>query len=190
MLDLQLLLLSDSESHDQKARSRGVPVQVAFPPVCPDELGFALTLFVAAANRQLRAPQIEPAALRECQHIFLQLAARHETPKRKLGPAAKESGLQSAFCVLWDLHQGHPLQRSICARVLGFYFLMERTRGEALQEWIDVCPERPEAVSLHPAVVEALAILPFDQTGGLNQHLYLQTIASLARFQLAGDLVA
>jgi hypothetical protein len=190
MLDLQLLLLSHPESDEPRARRIQVPLKVAFPPVCPNELGFALTLFVAAANRQIRSPHLDSPTLHECEQIFLQLSAHHQAPKCQVNPAAREADLQSAFFVLWDLYQGHPLQRSICARVLGFYFLMERTRGEALQEWIDVCPDRPEAVSLHPAVVEALAIVPLDQTGSLDQQLYLTVIEGMARYQRPSDLVA
>jgi hypothetical protein len=186
-----LLLLSYPVNHEAEATLSGAPFEEAFPSVSPDELGFALTFFVAAANGQLRSRSFNPVLLRECKQTFLKLSANQEIPSGCYAtPSAGETSLQAAFLALWEHYQQCGSQISLCARVLGFYFLMERSRGEALQDWIQLCPEHPEAVSLHPLVIEALAIVPLDKTGALNRTLYLKTIDVLESSRRPGDLVA
>jgi hypothetical protein len=148
---------------------------VNFPPVGSEELGFALSFFVAAANRKLashlyRNPKVHRAPLTECELLFLQLTT-FRPPVRSHGqlPSTSDVTLPVAFAALWHHYRGMSVRHSVCARVLGFYFLMEETAGGAVAEWIEICPSNPESILLSPAVVEGLAAVGLDETGAFSE---------------------
>jgi hypothetical protein len=158
-----------------------------FVPVNPDELGFALTLFVAVANKRIPYRSLlDCDSLAECKQIFRSLSGNHRPPpKLRATDSDRESSLQVAFVALWQHTQHQLLQRSLCTRVLAFYLLMERTGGELLQDWMELCPDQPESVALDPAVINALAFVPLNQLGSLDPTLFLDTIELMSRKQAA-----
>jgi hypothetical protein len=158
------------------------PLNEVFLTVDPDELGFALTLFVSAANQQICLCGVANADFLEEGRRFISSVPGHNlgAPAPSAIGFARQSSLEAAFFALWQHYPGDDLRRSLCARVLGFYFLMERTRGQALQDWMEFCPDNPTAVILHPAVVDALAIIPLNSAGVLDQRLLLHTINLIA----------
>ncbi len=93
-----------------------------------------------------------------CSWLYQTLCADVEPSfSEESSRANQETTLESAFRVLCSHYEGDPLQASICARVLAFYFLMERTAGAAVAAWVHSVPDAPQLVALHPAVVEAIA---------------------------------
>jgi len=63
---------------------------------------------------------------------------------------------------------------------LGFYYLAERTEGAVIQHRSRSCPETPETVLLHPALVQAIATAPLSDHGLLSESSFLETVEELA----------
>ena len=133
-----------------------------FASVSNDEMAFALTLFVEAANRRISSPvpvrAVQPESDEVCDLLFRVLCADLESDPAVQRPQHdQQTSLFAAFSTLCSHYDGDPLQAAVCARVLAFYFLMERTAGAVLSEWVQPDPETPQYVSLDPAIIEAIA---------------------------------
>lgn len=158
-------------------------------PVPADELGFALSIFVAAANRTLAAshsqqPELPEAQQTDCERLYADLLV-HSPAAVASRLLPYQASLRTAFAALWREYSAHELRDSICARVMCFYFLMERTQGKVVQRWITQCPERPEEVLLAPAVVEGLALVPLQLRAGLVEASFLTAIRTCSRASYA-----
>jgi hypothetical protein len=153
-----------------------------FDPIPPDEMGFAMALFVNAANGRLsssghfRSSPTSPNLM--CEQLFLRLLFSDDlvatTPKPIV--LKDDVNLYSIFRTLWERYEDDDRQVSVCARVLAFHFLMERTAGGAVAAWINPCPSGPEAVFLDPAVVEALAGICLLKDGLLSEDHFLNEV--------------
>jgi hypothetical protein len=161
-----------------------------YPPVPSDEIAFAMTLFVGAANGQsLPSGKLQPVTeARECEELFLALSfGTGVMPDPMRRAALLESSLFRAFCSLWQEYASDRSRRSICARVLGFCFLMERSRGKILQfRPAAPSPGKPDhdLVTLHPAVVEALSCVRLEPNGMLTESAFLEQLARTAEHYL------
>ena len=144
-----------------------------FSPVPAEELAYALTVFVSASSRTFVPSQPDISRpyeddREERQDFFADLLPHFpDVDRRKTLPGY--ASLTSAFTALWNEYRDHDLRDSLCARVLCFHFLMERTAGRAVEKWIQPIPERPEEIILHPAVVDALASVFLDTDTGLTE---------------------
>ena len=149
--------------------------------MAPDEIAYAVAVFVSAANKTLSLRQrssLTSHARRECEDLFITLYCT--APSQDFDAEGTQGGsLYTAFRALWEQYEGDAGQRSVCARVLAFYFLMERTRGTVVEEWIRPCPETPEAVILDDAVIEAIGSVALGEGGGLPEDLFLLTVKTL-----------
>ena len=167
---------------------------MAFPPVPPDELAFAIAFFVSAARRQVAAPERTGQSPRsgsqaEGAKFFTRLLAGQSPARQVAGKAVDlETSLDAASGRLWEQYRQSDLRYSLCARVLGLYFLMERTGGEALAGWMAPCVEDPTSVVLDPAVVEALAVVPLLQDGQLPDSRFVELIDQIAASTVPEDL--
>lgn len=157
-----------------------------FNPVRAEEMAFAMSIFVSAANGQVysSAPPEPQAALREkrsCQHFILFLATE-EAERSCLREAAtsQDIPLFHAIFAVWEHDREDAGRLSIVARVLAFYCLMERTEGAVLKHWCDRNPEGEETVLLHPAVIEALATVPLGSRGQLHADEFIRAVEAAA----------
>jgi hypothetical protein len=91
--------------------------------------------------------------------------------------------LYSVFRVLWENYKGNECQASICARVLAFHFLIERTTGTAAEDWLTRRPAGPESIMLNSVVIEALARVCLLKNGLLDHDHFQKEVASLARIR-------
>ena len=142
-----------------------------FSPVSVEEIAFGMALFVDAANRPA-APSNEFARKdrREGEHLFLALSfGMHESVDEQKRTSLLQTHLARAFFVLWRHYQGDERRPSICARIIGFCYLMEKTRGALVEQWSCEDPDGSEHVLLNPAIIEALANVPLSDKGGLSQ---------------------
>ena len=137
-----------------------------FSAVAPEEIAFAMTLFVGAADGQvtpLRSPA-ERADEQSGERFFLDLAG----PVSGTRAEVLQNLLFRAFRTVWLEYRLDDRRESIAARVLGFSFLMERTRGAILRP-VQVEPVLPETlVVLHPAVIEAVSAVELSAAGVLS----------------------
>lgn len=140
-----------------------------FPPVPEDEMAFAMSYFMGAADQKFGDTQsADPQRLeldRSCERLFAQLYASSLPTSLNLQATARhrvraEMSLVNTFKVVCVHYQGNEHLVSICARVLGFYLLMEQTAGEAVAEWTAEDPSHKRYVTLSHEVVEALASFP------------------------------
>lgn len=150
--------------------------------MAPDEIAYAVAVFVSAANETLslgRRSSLTSRAKRECEDVFFALYCA--APSQDFDEEGTQgASLYKSFRTLWEQYEGDAGQRSVCARVLAFYFLMERTRGTVVQEWIRLCPETPEAVVLDDAVIAAIGIVALGERGSLPEDLFISTVKALA----------
>ena len=155
-----------------------------FPAVVTEEIAFAMTLFMGAANGQ--APPVPQSAGNMAQQqrvnrlrgqqFFLELSlGMQELMDQARCDAALNSSLCRAMLAVWDQYEGDPQQASICARVLGFCYLMEETRGELVQG-LTTAEAEPDEVTLHPAVIETVAKSPLTQSGTLTRQEFASTL--------------
>lgn len=151
--------------------------------MAPDEIAYAIAVFVSAANKTLslgKRSSLTTHAKRECEELFFAfycVAPSHDSDEE----GAHGASLYTAFRTLWEQYEGDAGQRSVCARVLAFYFLMERTQGSTVEEWLRPCPDTPEAVLLDDAVIEAIGSVALRERGGLPKDLFLSTVNALAQ---------
>ncbi len=146
-------------------------------------MAFALTLFVEAANRRL-APAMTPHPHDNdvCKYLYLTLCA--DMPSL---PAAEHPEpdhcptLYTAFSTLCSHYDGDPLQATVCARVLAFHFLMERTAGAVLSKWMQPHPDTLQFVELHPAVIAAIATTRLHGSVLLSESVFVELVAEKAR---------
>lgn len=156
-------------------------------PVTPDEMGFALSLFVNAANRKTACRTAEHIDFHksrrdECDDLFLSLCGEPGIipslgPRRRL---EEEAPLHEAFRVLCEHYEDHRERASVCARVLAFYLLMERSAGAVLAGWIQPCPETPNLVILSPAVISAVSCVRLNGSILLAESGFLELVEKLA----------
>ena len=157
-----------------------------FQTVSPDELAFALSVFVAAANGQIAPTAESPdfnegACLNESQRVFLLAELQRDSPPVSLLLSRpSERSLEATFSVLWHHYDGQESQMSICARVLGFHHLTLRHAGAYLNRWVSACAGNPEAVELHPAIIEALAVVPLSESGRFLPESFLAFVEKFA----------
>ncbi len=145
-----------------------------FPAVLPNELAFAMTLFVATANGRNHPSQKPPPDQAQAESLFLDLIYPAHAP---VTPADRVTALRTPlfriFLTLWSGYHAHPHRDSLCARVLGFHFLMERTKGALLAPWLTQQPRQDPHVLLDPIVIDALAAVPLTASGVLQQSVFL-----------------
>ncbi len=152
-----------------------------FAPVSSDEMAFALTLFVEAANRRLSAAETPLQHGHDvCEYLYLALCADLPSPSAAQTKVDHHTTLYTAFSTLCSHYNGDPLQAAVCARVLAFHFLMERTAGAVLSEWIQPHPETVQLVQLHPAVVEAIATMRLHGSVLLAESVFVELVAEKA----------
>lgn len=157
------------------------PITPLYPSVATEEIAYAVAVFVSAANGTLFARQFSSPtskAKRECEDLFITLYSAAASTEAEAEPT-QEGSLYTSFRVLWEQYQGDARQSSICARVLAFYFLMERTRGTVVEQWLRPCPDAPEAVVLDKAVVAAIASVALGE-GGLQEDQFRSAVKDLA----------
>jgi hypothetical protein len=149
-----------------------------WPPVDPDELAYALTIFVGAANRTLQfSVSIDDESQKKCRCLFEALMMDNDPVTIFAKPIDEtQRSLPAAFGILWNNYETDHLQSSICARGLGFYLLMERTEGRFLATYVELCPESPETVLLDLAVVRGLASVSLLPEGHLPEFAFMDEI--------------
>jgi hypothetical protein len=162
------------------------PSHFEFAPIPPDEMGFAMALFVSASSGRL-SPDASDSTPRKpnhsCEHLFMRLMCSDDLVATSPKPIVikNDLALYSVFRVLWENYEGDERQASVCARVLAFHFLMERTSGAAVEDWLTRCPAGPESVMLDCVVVEALARICLLKDGLLDHDHFQNEVESIAR---------
>ncbi len=155
-------------------------------PVDVDEMSFALGLFVNAANRKMACRAVTHIDFSqehrdECDALFLGLCGEQSSfpalgPKRR----GEETSLHEAFRVLCENYDKQRDKTSICARVLAFYFLMERSAGAVLSGWVKPCPETPNEVILNPAIIHAISCVRLNGSVLLHESRFLELVERMA----------
>lgn len=149
-------------------------------------MGFALSLFVNAANCNIAPRSGSESAFSQddrdtCNELYLALCGEPGTfPQLGRKRTEGESTLPEAFRVLCEHYEDYGLQASICARVLAFHFLMERSAGAVLAGWVQPCREAPNLVILAPAVIHAIANVKLNASVLLRESQFLQLVEKMA----------
>lgn len=153
-------------------------------------MGFALSLFVNAANRNIVPADPADSAFSEdvksrCDEIYVALCGEpgvRDTHYRQ--PIGGEASLYQTFRVLCEHYDGHPTQVPLCARVLALHFLMLRSAGSVLAGWAQAHPSEPRYVLLPPAVIHAIASVHLERRLLLEKSSFLQEVQLMAASHL------
>ena len=144
-------------------------IACASHPVSSEEMSFAVSLFVAAANGRVAPPNAETRGghLRrssEWEPDALLAGARSVLldDEDKFGD---EVPLTRAVSVIWHQYDGDERRQDICSRLVAFYSLMVRSNGALLEPWTQQNEIDSEAVVLNSAIVEAIARAPLNPNG-------------------------
>ncbi len=89
--------------------------------------------------------------------------------------------LHQAFSVVWEQFEGHHQQVVVCARLLAFHFLMERTQGRAVENWLRPSPEGPATVILDDAVVTAVGCVFLREDGQMSENDLAESVRQQLR---------
>jgi PAS domain-containing protein len=153
-----------------------------FDPVDPDEMAFALSLFVSAGSGQISAGRkpltIESRKAGETLFLSLVLSAS-ERSKQQPVEFVLGTKLFESFLLVWEHYRNDAAQRSIGARILGFYRITAGSKGAALQRWITDNERDESLVVLNPAVVEGLARVELSPNGWPEEVSLLHAIEGL-----------
>lgn len=154
-----------------------------FAPVSEDELAFALAYFVGAAERKFGASGGQPPVPLDlddaCNRLFAFLY-RTQAPETSTNPdpppcrnCPAEATLLDTFKAVCLQYHGTPHLVPVCARVMAFYLLMERTAGAAVTGWSDAVPEDERYISLTRPVIQAMASLPLGRSVHIDLPVFL-----------------
>jgi GAF domain-containing protein len=185
------ILVRCTSSADNFPTTEESPFAPRFRSVEVQEMAYALSVFVAAATNRLSFGSDGESAVNELSAeraalIYDAIAIGQNSSRGSTLHRPDQATLQVAFACLWSHYEKSVAQESVCARVLGFYCLMERTGGRALAPWTYEDPTSAEVAILHPAVVEALAVVPIGDQGRLHEADYLALIVDVAQQRSQG----
>jgi hypothetical protein len=156
----------------------------SFAAVVPEEVAFAMTLFMGIASGQITGQRCEEEQRRlgacPCEVLLRQLSQANATG---LGESEREesTALDDAIAGLWHQYEGDARRLSLCARVLGFYYLAQRNGGRILDRWVTECVDAADTVMLNPAVVEAIALVPLTGEGRIPEELFFEMVEAIDR---------
>ena len=146
-----------------------------FPAVGADEIAFALGVFVSAANGHFSEDPVfgTEAVSDEANAALAAFSPSGVAAKREArGSNARERTLDRTFAALWKHYAGHRHRASICARVLGFYYLTTSSHSTGLERWMRESTEAERFVIVDPVLVKTLAIVPLTPEGRLPGSLF------------------
>lgn len=160
-----------------------------FPPVPEDEMAFALSYFIGAADQKFTIDQRDDEQSshldQSCRRLFAQLYGTLSDPGSPLKTSAKNHRRQTeatllgtfkAVCIHY--HDSENLA-SICARVLGFYLLMEESAGKVVAEWTEEDPKDERYITLSRPVIQALASVPLGASARISRPTFIAVIQEI-----------
>ncbi len=142
------------------------------PTVDPSEIAFAMTLFVAATQGRVHAPDIGasgfPLADKHVEFLNDWVESEQDFPGT-FHTSSVDMPLSRAISVLWHHYNGDKRQRAIWSRVVAFHAMLVRSRGSIVEEW-----SRPYILDagkafLDVAVVNAVAAAPLIEFGRVQR---------------------
>lgn len=115
----------------------------------------------------------------DCQALYLSLVSNERLAP--VIPVHSQGGrsLYGVFRDLWGHYKDDINRSAICARVLSFHLMMERTYGSAVDGWTTEGNDE-STVSLHLAVVQAIGNIALGRNGSFCKHLFGQQIVRCA----------
>jgi hypothetical protein len=176
--------VSGAPGYDERASAVPGFGARAFEAVEPEEMAFAMTLFMGVASGQMASglrDTNEPSSHGDCLWVLGKLSYGLGSGEGGGASTGRQRTLEEAFASLWHHYAADERRLDLCARVLGFYFLAQKNGGRILERWVSDSPDVPENVVLHPALVEALAVVPLTENGALPESLFFETVELIAR---------
>lgn len=156
------------------------------PPVSSGEMAFALDLFVSVVTQRFvpgtpgssedADPQPEE---RHCEALYDQFhGAISAFPPARQVPRPGELTLRTAFRRICVFFADHADQFALCARVLAFYLLSERTAGAFLQGLSQPNASDPRFLMLDARVISAMASIPLSSSLSISADGFLSWLRS------------
>jgi hypothetical protein len=173
----------------QKNKSTLLPTTPLVPQaiaIDPEEMAFAFQVF--QAGLRLKMPTRNPetygintgdivVAQGELDSLPTLLRGYFVVRDSRLAP--RDIPLHRGFLAVLSHYKDHPHVRSILTRTMAFYFLVNKAI-ERLEKWQKPSQDEPEAVLLHPAVIEAVALLPTGRYGEFRANQFFDLVEKIA----------
>jgi hypothetical protein len=143
-----------------------------------DEIAFATACFLAAAEGQMAgcSSGLSKSQGIHCRRVYTGLLKAEEGSYPSKAEYQAKRQLYDVFRSLWEHHIDQTQHSAICARVLAFHLLMERTAGAAIQGWTMALDGDESQLALHPAVVHAIGQVLLRPDHALSERVFREQI--------------
>lgn len=162
----------------------------SYPQIDPEEMSFAMHLYQFASRMVMPMPNVETggieagdAAIAKMMLDSLPEGLNKMYVVRGTRLAPKDNNINrgmNAVAKHYIRDVKHPQFEAIIARLSAFVFLYNDLGEGGLREWTRPSKERPEAVELHPAVIDAIGSAPTDKWGQFDRKTFFETTKKIA----------
>jgi hypothetical protein len=159
-------------------------------PVDPKEMDFAIQLFQAGLRMKIPV-SVSELGVDFCDNAAAQTAIDDMPEAVGLRFMAQEGRIvprdpelqRGAFLVLKH-YDKHPLRQALYIRTMAFYLLANTTNRNLWEKWHKPVGEQRE-VPLHPAVIDAVAIVPTTGDGQFETEEFFCAVERIAKQKYA-----
>lgn len=160
-------------------------------PVNPKEMDFAIQLFEAGLRMKIPVTASETRGVDLGDNAAAQMLIDAMPEELRLRFVAQEGRIiprdpelrRGAFLVLKH-YDRHPLRQAIYIRTIAFHLLANSSNRNAWEKWRKPVGEQRE-VPLHPAVIEAVAMVPTTAHGQFDAAEFFCAVERIAEQKYA-----
>ena len=162
-------------------------------PVNPKEMSFAIQLFQAGMRIQIPMSNSEVSGIEvgdndAAQRVIDSMpeALSKQFVARNGRIALEDTEVHRGAFVVLKHYDEHPLRQAIYIRALAFYLLANASNRNVWEKWHKPIGEQRE-VPLHPAVIEAVALVPTTEHGQFEAGEFFSTVERIAKQKYAKE---
>jgi hypothetical protein len=165
--------------------------QPFLPPVDPNEIAFAMALFVAASEGRIHAKDIGASGFPLCENPFDLEDNPLDTEDSSDGvleTSPESVPLSRAVSVLWHHYTGDERQKTFWCRVVAFHVMMVHSHGTILKQWTIPCTKDKNSAFLDPALVYAVATAELREFGQFRDVPFLEAVGQFTDSALVASV--
>jgi hypothetical protein len=164
------------------------------PSVNPDEMVFAIQIFQAGlrlrmpvANPESKGIELGSPETAQTMLDSLPKPVRDQFVVREGRIAPKDNALHRGVGAVLSHYADHPERQAIFQRTMGFYFLVNDIGRGGFQRWEKPSEEDPEVTTLHPAILEAVAVAPVGKYGKFEENEFFAVVEQISKEKYSDD---
>jgi len=156
-------------------------------------MGFAIQLFQAGMRTQIPMSNSEVSGIEVGDNDAAQMmidsmpeALSKQFVARDGRVAPRDTEVHRGAFVVLKHYDRHPLRQAIYIRAMAFYLLANTSNRNVWEKWHKPIGEQRE-VPLHPAVIEAVALVPTTEHGQFETEEFFSTVERIAQQKYATE---